>query len=187
MLAETDIPSLFALLDRISLDVDCKGQKVLSESASPWMACLGYSFSLDWSAAPCYFDESFIGWGPEDREFALRLSRTAGYNLVFREDIIVYHLEAFSTGRTPFLPLPTEPHQVIEYFKNMLHFRDLYPTEDLSPIMRPLLAYSLSEDGEGWGFSRTATLADGTLEDMHQQLNKISEWLRNRSLISVNC
>jgi glycosyltransferase involved in cell wall biosynthesis len=179
--AANNIPALYTLLDRISVDVEHRGQQVLAASGSPWMACMGFSVSFDWKSTHCYFDEAFEGWGPEDREFALRLCRVHGYNVVLRDDIIVYHVEACSTGRTPFVTLPWEAKEILAYFKNMLHFRDMYPDEDLSHIMRSLLAYSLTPDGGCWRLSDSVP-ACGCTESIGQRLCEIDKWLRERCL-----
>ncbi len=180
-LAANDLRGLYDLLERISVEFDCRGQQALAYSPSPWMACLGFSMSFDWKSAHCYFDEAFEGWGPEDREFALRLVKAHGYKVALRNDIVVYHVEVCSTGRTPFVTLPRDSDKILLYFKNMLYFRDLHPEEDLSYVLKSILAYSLNSDGERWQLRGPGPLPNVN-EGIDAQLRRIDKWLRDRSL-----
>ena len=40
-----------------------------------------------------WFDENFVGWGPEDWEFNHRLCTKHGYTPIYLDDITAYHLE----------------------------------------------------------------------------------------------
>jgi len=136
------------------------------------------------AAEKVYFDEIFEGWGPEDREFALRAVRQHGYKITFRDDIEVFHLEICSTGRTSFSPLPKKDVEIILYLRNMIYFSLRYPREDLTPLMLSLMAYSYNKVEMRWELEveRTdemITLAPG---DLATKVSSIEKWLREHSL-----
>lgn len=177
-LARNDRPAMFALLERISLEFDRQSQRDFSRSSSPWMACIGFSFSFDRTANSClFFDEMFEGWGPEDREFVLRMVSAHDYEVCYQDDIVVYHLEACSTGRTPFAALPKEHATIVSYLKNMIYFWDSYPAHDLSQLMHLLLYFRLDANTNTWQLipsHRPLTVNQGALEN---QLQIIRRWL----------
>jgi cellulose synthase/poly-beta-1,6-N-acetylglucosamine synthase-like glycosyltransferase len=185
-LARNNRPDMFALLDRVSLEFDRQSQRDFARSSSPWMACLGFSFSFDRAANRClYFDERFEGWGPEDREFVLRMVSAAGYEVSYHDDIVVYHLEACSTGRTPFAPLPKEHAKIVSYLKNMIYFRDSYPAHDLSQLMNLLLYFRLDANTNTWQLIpsvKPLTFTSGVLEN---QLQIIRRWLHTKTFASA--
>jgi glycosyltransferase involved in cell wall biosynthesis len=117
-------------------------QRMYHASRQPWMAFLGFSFSVD-RTEEVRFDEYFEGWGPEDRELGFRLVSRHGFGLTYRDDIEVFHLEACSTGRTPFEFLPTQHAQIVAMLRNLDHFFRLYPDDDLSVLCEIALHYDL--------------------------------------------
>lgn len=56
-------------------------------SENPWRGCFSCNLSVRRSEE-VYFDENFIGWGPDDQEFAYRLCKINGYTPVYKDDII---------------------------------------------------------------------------------------------------
>jgi glycosyltransferase involved in cell wall biosynthesis len=181
-LAKSDITRLFGLLERISIDNDRARQQMLFSSEAPWMACIGFSFSAD-RGPETYFDENFEGWGPEDREFALRMVKKNGYTIFFDEQIQVFHLEACSTGRASFSGLPNSPPQILSYLKNMVYFRAMYPNEDLSRVMKPLMNYRFNSASKYWELSPdTATRKRWSVRDLAAKISSVEEWLRANSL-----
>lgn len=178
--AKDNLFNMVELLEKISVHVEASGQRALAQSPSPWMACLGFSFSVDTSSVKCYFDEYFQGWGPEDREFAVRLVRNHNYTVQFSDDIVVYHLEECSTGRTPFVPLPRDHGQIITYFRNMLYFFHLYPEENLFHIMRSLLAYDFDAQNDTWNLCPQRMEKQHSEDEIVQQIKRIEHWMQER-------
>lgn len=182
-LAKHDMSRLFELLERLSIDVDRSEQQKLFLSNSPWMACIGFSLSVG-KNADVYFDENFEGWGPEDREFTLRLVRNHGYSVSFRQDINVFHLEDCSTGRPPFSLLPKSPANILSFIRNVFYFISLYPDEDLSYFKSLLMMYHLDPTQQYWEFRPEAfRRKKHSSPDLASKVHWIEEWLRARSLL----
>jgi len=180
-LAKSEITRLFELLERISIDNDRARQQMLFSSDAPWMACIGFSFSAE-RCSEMYFDENFEGWGPEDREFVLRMVKKNGYTIFFDDQIQVFHLVACSTGRLSSSGLPNSPPQIVSYLKNMVHFRAMYPNEDLSRAMMPLMNYRFNSVSKAWELSPdTATRERWSVRDLAAKISSIEEWLRANS------
>ncbi|MDI6102281.1 glycosyltransferase [Actinoplanes sp. NEAU-A12] len=83
-----------ALLDRYGYDL-----RLLRH---PWLLAYTCNLSVPGAAArELRFDESLRGWGLEDADFALRLSRAGGYGIaVFDSDRRVWHRKHAATTRT---------------------------------------------------------------------------------------
>jgi N-terminal domain of galactosyltransferase len=126
-------------------------------STAQWLSCIGFSFSVPYNQMIA-FDERFEGWGPEDRELALRLVMRHGYSVRYHDEIEVYHLEAYSTGRktitarTEGKMLPTEHDKIVTFFKNMFYFSRQYPQVDLSSLTATLLLYHLDSSTNRWSY-----------------------------------
>ena len=54
------------------------------------------------------YDESFVGWGGEDQNFAGRMKR-AGATLIGRFDLLCYHLDHPRHPSAPIRPVPADP------------------------------------------------------------------------------
>src|SRR5579875_11880 len=182
-----EISSPFKQMLQDSIEVD-RDYQIRMYKTDPWLSCIGFSFSVERHPA-VYFDEAFEGWGPEDRELAFRLVKRHGFSVSYRNDIEVVHLETCSTGRTPFTLLPRKHSQITSYMRNMIYLRNLYPDEDLSVLLKPLLAYRLNPATQHWELGshtyslgdtqganvRTSSLPDQLLPEM---LDSIEQWLK---------
>jgi glycosyltransferase involved in cell wall biosynthesis len=170
-----DISVLFRKMSEKSIDVDRKHQLDMSKTKDAWLSCIGFSLSID-RRPEVVFDETFEGWGCEDRELALRLVKRHGFSVSFRDDINVLHLEACSTGRTPFAILPKTHSQIVAYMKNVIHFRELYPDVDLSIMVQPLVAYRLNPGTQCWELRRDHGPGNNVSEA--ERLVFIEQWLK---------
>lgn len=181
-LSKKDITCLLEMLEKISFDVERPQQQLLFSSNAPWMSCIGFSFSID-KGPEVWFDENFEGWGPEDSEFALRMVKKHGYTVSFEEEIETFHLEACSTGRPSSTFLPNKPPHIVSYLRNMVYFRAMYPNEDLSRVMLPLMNYRLNAASNCWELSPD-TKTNGVCSAGHlaTQISSIEDWLRANSL-----
>lgn len=181
ILAEEDLDQLFAVLNANSVEVDRSSQRLWASSANSWMACIGYSLSV--KRRQClYFDERFQGWGPEDREFALRLCTQHGFVPVYKDDIEVFHLDRYSTGRPPGSYLPKAPQEIASLLANLLYLRDSYSSLDLSALLQITLAYQLNGKDE-WclGPSRDIYSAQARAT-LPAHLEEIGQWLYRRGI-----
>jgi len=100
-------------------EVERKRRKEWSASPYPWRACFSSNLSVEWSS-DIYFDENFVGWGPEDWEFSCRLCTKHGYILVYRDNITTYHLETPSAVGNIFRTWTHE--KIVMYMKNTFYF-----------------------------------------------------------------
>lgn len=175
-----NISALFRKMSENSIDVDRKHQLDMSKTKDAWLSCIGFSLSVD-RHPEVVFDEAFEGWGCEDRELGLRLVKRHGFSVSFRDDINVLHLEACSTGRTPFTILPKTHSQIVAYMKNVIHFRELYPDVDLSIMVQPLVAYRLNPATQCWELRRDHDPVRGDCSENvteAETLAFIEQWLR---------
>jgi glycosyltransferase involved in cell wall biosynthesis len=185
--AGDEISSPFKQMLEDSIEVD-RDYQIRMYKTDPWFSCIGFSFSVERHPA-VYFDEAFEGWGPEDRELAFRLVKRHGFSVSYCNEIEVLHLETCSTGRTPFTLLPRTHSQITSYMRNMIYLRNLYPDEDLSVLMKPLLAYRLNPATQQWELrsdaysigdtqrsnGRASSLPHQLLPEM---LDSIEQWLK---------
>jgi glycosyltransferase involved in cell wall biosynthesis len=184
-LAATDIASLSRMLAEESVDVDREDQRIAAKSGSLWLACLGFSFSMDKSDG-CYFDEGFEGWGPEDREFALRMVLDHHYEVIYRDDIEVFHLEDCSTGRPPFSLLPRSHLAVVSYLRNMIYLQDLYPSVDLTLLLNTIMAFRMDSSRQRWELRPPGGLEQKvTVADVDRQLQLVRGWLRDHGVYPI--
>jgi glycosyltransferase involved in cell wall biosynthesis len=155
-------------------------QREAFRSESPWMACLGCSFSLPISDL-VQFDERFVGWGPEDRELALRFWLEHDYEICYLDEIEVLHLEAYSTGRSSGNRLPIEVDQIAAYLLNMLHLANRYNNVDLDQILGSILCYEFYEELDIWkprSRVRGSDPAKSLRSMIREQLDAIKAWAR---------
>jgi glycosyltransferase involved in cell wall biosynthesis len=175
---------LIGRIDRISRDVERPRQIERATSTDPWMACAGFSFSVD-NDASVRFDEQFEGWGPEDRELALRLVTHNGYAVCYCDDIIVYHLEQYSTGRQPGELLPRKAENIVAYLRNMLYFRQTHPDCDLTRLFTVLFHYELDDADNLWHFHSQpryrGELGPSVRAAVDARIAAIKEWLDRHS------
>jgi hypothetical protein len=90
----------------------------------------------------------------------------------------VLHLEAFSTGRTPFSILPRAHSDIVAYIRNMVYFWKRYPEVELSPILKSLLAYRLNDVSQCWELRRNRNRLGGQYaNELGATLLEMEEWL----------
>lgn len=156
-----------------------EGQHIASQSPTPWIALLSCNFSVRRSPE-VRFDEGFVGWGYEDREFAYRLIANHGYVLSVSSDLQGVHV---CTRRPdawqPLRKQTNNQQELIALLRNMLYFADLHPSADLSPMLLFLQTFHLDPATDRWYHDRKT--AAGT------SIAAVREWFaRNRiSLIPV--
>jgi len=181
-----EIEPMLGQFEKTSRDVDRQFLRKWFESSHPWLACAGYGFSVRRSEC-VHFDEEFVGWGVEDREFVCRLVHRHGHSVSFREDIDVFHLEPLHEGPEPFDPVrPTAHHDIVRYLKNNVYFWSLYPDLDLSPAVKGVLRYRLRREADTWErippgeipWEFGASLSQGMRERIEAALRDAEAWLQ---------
>lgn len=73
----------------------------LLASAFPWRACFGCHVSVP-ATAGAEYDESMVGWGPADMEFACRLHHQHGLPVRFLPNARAWHVERPGAWHNPF-------------------------------------------------------------------------------------
>lgn len=107
-------------------EVERRRRKQWFASTHPWRACFSGNVSVGWSQ-DVWFDENFVGWGPEDWEFNHRLCTKHGYTPIYLDDITTYHLETPDAVGNIFRVGKHE--EIVMYMKNTLYFFDKNPGE----------------------------------------------------------
>jgi len=166
-------------MEAMSVDIDRSVQRKYAASDTPWMACIGFSLSVD-NQPDVFFDENFQGWGPEDRELALRLTLNHGYSVQYQDDFHVLHLENYSTGRPRMSGIPTEHEQIVDLLHNTVYLQDRYSHKDLSDLTRIVLSYELDLDTNHWRVQtsqETDGQADTARDRLTHKLQMVKDWL----------
>jgi glycosyltransferase involved in cell wall biosynthesis len=176
-LAKEDVTSLIRRLEASALTNDIDGQLEFQTGRDKWMRFIGFSFSVD-KSIEIKFDENFEGWGPEDRELALRLQTRYGYDISFRHDIIVYHLEHCSTGRDQFSRFPNTHEKIVRFLKNMCYLLRAYPEYDLSVLMFPLLSFRVDVGAGTWELRTSSEIKVNRPGELAEHICFIQDWLR---------
>lgn len=136
--AESVVDSLLSTgADISSLYSEMWFQKKYANSLYSWLGCMGCNFSFIRDVDTILFDETFVGWGGEDQEFACRLHVHHGYDLTFVPSIFGLHLDKGS--RANFRSVrPTAHVEIVQYLRNIVHFCQQYPQLDMFPIWEGL-------------------------------------------------
>jgi glycosyltransferase involved in cell wall biosynthesis len=95
-------------------------QNTLFRSERPWMACVGANFSIE-RFEDTFFDERFVGWSSEDRDFAIR---------AYRSGFEIYMLPRINAIHVVRKDVPSRiatPQQVVAFLKGKLLLRKKYP------------------------------------------------------------
>jgi glycosyltransferase involved in cell wall biosynthesis len=120
------------------LFTDTAYQQRACEDKRPWIGCAGCNLSFV-RLEQILLDESFVGWGAEDTEFACRLHVRHKYKMTFDPSIWGLHLE--DEHQADYTPIrPRTPEAIGSYLANLAHFMRLYPKVDM-PELRSVLAY----------------------------------------------
>jgi glycosyltransferase involved in cell wall biosynthesis len=103
----------------------------LLQSPHPWRACFSANLSVRKSSI-VFFDERFIGWGPEDAEFCYRLCVKHGFVPIYDKTIKSYHLENPDAVSNVFRK---NNHQsIVNYIRNTFLFYDKCPGLELEDV-----------------------------------------------------
>ena len=127
-------------------------QEAWARSRSPWMAISGCNFSIR-NSPDVIFDEAFVGWGTEDREFACRMQKK-GYRLVVMDATRAIHVDlvAPKSGHRH-TDDNRENQELSDLIRNKLLFRRLHPDIDTTPATRMLQNCSIDPGTGHWSYN----------------------------------
>jgi len=140
-------------------------------SPHPWRACFGGNVSVWWSPE-VWFDENFVGWGPEDWEFSHRLCTKHGYTPIYRDDITTYHLETPNAVGNVFR---TGSHkEIVMYMKNTFYFFDKCPELPLDEVFFGFPRFILDTTTNRW---QVVPRPASNSYDINEIVEKARRWL----------
>lgn len=134
-------------------DRETQLQRDWARGEAKWMALLSSNFSVP-RGPEVAFDENFLGWGFEDREFAYRLVHSHGYHIQLSTAVEAVHICSLS-GTNYWHPINNrqcEQGAFVNLVRNMLYFCDLYPNADLAPALDLLRRYHVDPLTDDWYF-----------------------------------
>jgi glycosyltransferase involved in cell wall biosynthesis len=133
-------------------------QEKFAHSSNPWRACMGCNFSFSRDDVQILFDETFVGWGYEDIEFAYRLHELYGYCLQFAPSIFGLHLD--HSSRSDFAIFrPTSHRDIGQLLRNVIHFYDLYPHLDVVVACEILGHFEYNPSTDIWSVAQQSDYA----------------------------
>jgi len=115
----------------------------MSECETPWYYVYSCNCSISTSLGRFLFDESFVGWGNEDLEYAYRLGRS-GFELVCAPEASVIHID--EGLRDPFdNESRNQPADFTSFVINTVRFLAKYPDDGLltSTLRADLSGFSI--------------------------------------------
>ncbi len=152
-------------------EVERQRRKQWLFSPYPWRACFSGNVSVEWSP-DVWFDQNFLGWGPEDWEFSHRLCTKYGYTPVYRDDITTYHLETPDAVGNVFR---TGTHEeIVMYMKNTFYFFDKCPELPIEEVFFGFPRFVLDETTNKW---RVVPRPAPNTYDLRKLVEKARQWL----------
>jgi glycosyltransferase involved in cell wall biosynthesis len=156
-----------ATIARWQQDEEKKRSEFLG-SKHPWRVVFSCHMSVR-SAAEVYFDERFVGWGPEDWELAYRLTQRHGYVATFASNVIAYEVDQLGHGVGNVFRTRTQ-QSIIDYLRNTFYFFDSCPGLEIELVFWGLRKLDL--EGDHWVV--TPTNADC---DIVERFTAAKAWL----------
>lgn len=148
-----------------------EARKKFLSSLHPWRACFSGNVSVWWSPE-VWFDENFVGWGPEDWEFNHRLCTKHGYTPIYRDDITTYHLETPDAVGNVFR---TGTHEeIVMYMKNTLYFFGKCPELPIEEVFFGFPRFFLDEATDKW---RVVPRPTPDTYNLGELVEKARQWL----------
>lgn len=118
-----------------------------SRQPHPWRVCFSCNLSVQW-APEVFFDENFIGWGPDDWEFAHRLWKNHNYKPVYKKEIAAYHLETPESAGNIFRR--GQHNEIVNYLRNTYYLFDRIPNLDLEDVFHAFPKLFLNSKTNQW-------------------------------------
>lgn len=120
-------------------------------SSNQWRVCFSCNLSID-NQPEVFFDENFVGWGPEDWELAYRLSTFHGYVPVYNPDIIAYEIE--TTSKVGNIFRDGNHEEIVLFLKNTLYFFDKCSKLTLEEVFWGFPKLHFDERTEKWEINK---------------------------------
>ncbi len=146
-------------------------RKAWLASAHPWRACFSGNVSVDWSPE-VYFDENFVGWGPEDWEFNRRLCIEHGYTPIYRDDITAYHMETPEAVGNVFRVGTHE--EIVRYMENTFYFFGKCSELPLGEVFFGFPRFTLDDATNTW---RVVPRPDPDSYNLEEVVERSKRWL----------
>jgi hypothetical protein len=157
---------------KVPLYTDVSFQQKYAASPYPWLGCMACNFSFV-RAAGVLFDERFGGWGTEDQEFACRLKVRYGYSLIFAPSIAGLHLDNGSISEYSSVR-PKTHDEIGRYVKNVLYFKNAYPTLEMTSACNGLGFFELDQSTQKWTLARQPCFDTDHIKD---QISRAEKWV----------
>jgi len=144
-------------------------QLLAGQSSTSWVALLGCNFSVRRNPE-VRFDEGFVGWGYEDREFACRLARDYSYEVIVSPDVDAIHVSP-KTGADEWQPLRNQngsAEAIVALLRNILYFADLHPAAEMAPALNLLQTFHLDPASDRWVRDMKRPESGTTLESVRE-------------------
>jgi glycosyltransferase involved in cell wall biosynthesis len=148
----------------------------LLRSPHPWRACFSANLSVMKSSL-VYFDERFVGWGPEDAELGYRLCVKYGFTPIYDESIRAYHLESPDAVGNVFRKGGHEA--IVNYIRNAFLFCDQCPGLDPEEIFFGFPRLKLDANTNVWKVIPRSDVGEFNLKALAQTARR---WLESNNL-----
>ena len=127
-------------LDLLSREEDGRKRfRHILKRGGHWRLAMANNLSLERTEA-VYVDEGFVGWGLEDAELGFRLLEKRGFELVYSQDLVCYHLQGTQDN-----PLRTGSHEaIVGMLRNLIYFSEKWP--DLRVLKNHTLLHGVELD-----------------------------------------
>ncbi len=133
----------------------------LLRSSNPWRACFGANLSVMRSPL-IYFDERFVGWGPEDAEFCYRLCMKHDFTPIYDESIGSFHLESpYAVGN---VFRKNDHASIVNYIRNTFLFYDKCPGLGLTDVFLGFPKLKLNKDTNIWSVIPRSKIGNFNIE-----------------------
>jgi glycosyltransferase involved in cell wall biosynthesis len=147
-------------------------RRLYLKSSTPWRGCFSCNFSIA-NSPDVYFDENFVGWGPDDRGLFYRLTKDHGHKIIWDEGIIAYEME--TGGKVGNVFLGNDHKDIVNYLRNVFYFYDRCSELTLEEAFWFMPRLRLR--GNKWEVLSKSEPADGsTLPEMVEFARR---WLQN--------
>ncbi len=148
----------------------------LLHSHHPWRACFSANLSVMKSSL-VYFDERFIGWGPEDVELGYRLCVKHGFTPIYDESIMAYHIESPDAIGNVFRKGNHEA--IVNYIRNAFLLYDQCPGLDAKEVFFGFPRLKLDTNANAWRIIPRSEIGELDLETLVQAARR---WLESNNL-----
>lgn len=151
--------------------IENERRKTWLSSPHPWRICFSGHLSVK-RAPEIYFDENFVGWGPEDWELSYRLWKHYHYTPVYCEEIVAYHLESPEAIGNVFRR--GTHREIVQYMKNTFYFFQKCPELKLEEIFFGFPRFALDPHTDTWHVIPRPPIGSYNLAEI---VEEIRNWL----------